>query len=180
LELKDKIYCFKLFSELKYACMKQEIKVILGTGLSGGYGSSNYEKTTRAGFELDSNNYSGPEGKYHDEWAAHQNGGGQELVETPNGEKATRVYAGGSLDPEALKKLGLTEESVSTELKYFLKTLGAKTRLDENIELEHGKYKYSYRVIKSVEEIPVKVGEEEIRYDESLVFVHYHINSPVV
>lgn len=159
--------------------MEVEIKKILGTGLSGGYGSSNYGKTTRAGFELDSSDYIGPEGRYHDEWAAHQNGGGQELVETPNGEKATRVYAGGSLDPEALQKLGLTDDEVSAELKYFLKTLGDKTRLDEGIELEHGKYRYSYRVIKSVEEIPVLVGEEEIRYDNSLVFVHYHINSPV-
>ena len=159
--------------------MKVEIKKILGTGLSGGYGSSNYGKTTRAGFELDLSDYIGPEGRYHDEWAAHQNGGGQELAETPNGEKVTRVYAGGSLDQEALQKLGLTDDEVSAELKYFLKTLGDKTRLDEGIELEHGKYRYSYRVIKSVEEIPVLVGEEEIKYDNSLVFVHYHINSPV-
>lgn len=159
--------------------MKIEIKKILGTGLSGGYGASNYGKITRAGFELDSSDYSGPEGKYHDEWAAHQNGGGQELVEVADGEKATRVYAGGSLDSEALHKLGLTEEDVLTEIRYFLKTLGTKTRLDEDVEFEHGKYKYSYKVIKSIEEIPVIVGEEEIRHDQSLVFVHYLINSPV-
>ena len=155
------------------------MKKILGIGFSGGYGVSNYGRITRAGFELDSSDYSGQEGRYHDEWAAHKNGGGQELGETPDGEKATRVYAGGSLDKEALQKLGLTDDEVSTELKYFLKTLGAKTRLDEGIELEHGKYKYSYRIIKNVEEIPVIVGEEEIRYDQSLVFVHYLINSPV-
>lgn len=159
--------------------MKLKIKKILSTGLYGGYGASNYGKTTRAGFALDSSDYSGPEGKYYDEWAAHQNGGGQELVEIADGEKATRVYAGGSLDPEALQKLGITEGEVLTEAKYFLKTLGTKTRLDEDVELEHGKYKYSYRVIKRVEEIPVLVGEEEIRFDDSLVFVHYLINSVV-
>lgn len=161
--------------------MKAEMKKILGTGLSGGYGSSNYGKGERAGFPLDVNDYSGPEGRYHDEWAAHQNGGGQELAEDPSGEKATRVYAGGSLDPEGLKKLGLTEDELSTELKYFLKTLGSTSRFDEEVTLEHGKFKYTYKVIKEVEEIPVIVGEEEIRYgdENALVFVHYHINSPV-
>lgn len=158
--------------------MKTEIKKILGTGLSGGYGASNYGKTTRAGFELDSSDYSGLEGKYHDEWAAHQNGGGQELVEV-DGEKATRVYAGGSLDSDALEKLGLTESDVSEKLKFFLGKLGSKSRLDEDIELVEGKWKYSYKIMKSVKEIPVIVGEEEIRYDKSLVFVHYLINSPV-
>lgn len=159
--------------------MDIKIKKILGTGLSGGYGSSNYGKTTRAGFDLDSSDYSGEEGKYHDEWAARQNGGGQELVKTIDGEEATRVYAGGSLDTENLQKLGLTDDEVSAELKYFLKTLGAESRLDKEIELEHGKYKYTYKILKDVKEIPVIVGEEEIRYEGSLVFVHYHINSPV-
>lgn len=130
---------------------------------------------------MDSSDYSGEEGRYHDEWAAHQNGGGQELVEDKDGEKATRVYAGGSLDPEELKKLGLTADDVSGELGFFLKTLGRKTRLDEDVSLEHGEFRYSYRVIKNVSEIPVLVGEEEIKYGDSdaLVFVHYHINSPV-
>lgn len=160
--------------------MDQKVKKILGIGLSGGYGSSNYGKSTRAGFELDLSDYSGLEGKYHDEWAAHENGGGQELVEI-EGEKATRVYAGGSLNPAALKKIGLTEDVVSTELKYFLKSLGDKSRLDENKSDEHGQFKYTYKVLKNVDSIPVIVGEEEIRYgkDNVLVFVHYHINSPV-
>jgi len=66
--------------------MKAKIKKILGVGLSGGYGSSNYGKITRAGSALDSSDYQGPEGRYHDEWAAHQNGGGQELAEDADGE----------------------------------------------------------------------------------------------
>lgn len=159
--------------------MKTEIKKILGTGLSGGYGSSNYGKTTRAGFALDSSDYSGPEGRYHDEWAAVQNGGGQELVEITGGEKATRVYAGGSLAPELLQKLGLTEADVSEKLTFFLRKLGDKTRLDEDVELVEGRWKYSYKIMKSVKEIPVIVGEEEIRFGDSLVFIHYLIYSPV-
>lgn len=161
--------------------MKPEIKRILGTGLAGGYGSSNYSAGERAGFSIDINHYSGSEGRYHDEWAAHQNGGGQELAEDPSGEKATRVYAGGSLDPEGLKKIGLTEDQVSSELKYFLKTLGSTTRFELPVELQHGDFRYTYKVIKDVNEIPVVVGEEEIRYGEknALVFVHYHISSPV-
>ena len=158
--------------------MKIEIKKILNTGLSGGYGSSNYGKTTRAGFDLVLSDYSGPEGRYHDEWVAHQNGGGQELIEV-NGEKATRVYAGGSLDPKALKKLGLTDDDVSKKLRFFLEKLRDKTRLDEDTELTKGKWNYSYKVIKNVKEIPVIVGEEEIRYNKSLVFVHFLVNSPV-
>lgn len=159
--------------------MKIKIKKILGTGLSGGYGASNYGKTTRSGFKLDSSDYSGPEGKYHDEWAARQNGGGQELVEIAGGDKATRVYAGGSLDAKTLQKLGLTEGDVSEKLKFFLGKLRSKTRLDEDIELVEGRWKYSYKVMKNVKEIPVMLGEEEIRYDQLLVFVHYLINSPV-
>jgi len=163
--------------------MKAGIKKILGIGLSGGYSSGNYRKgeIIRAGFELDSSDYSGEGGKYHDEWMARQNGGGQELAEDNTGEKATRVYAGGSLDQEHLERLGLTQENISDELRFFLKTLGAKTRLDENVTLEHGEFRYSYKIIKNVSAIPVFVGEEEIRYGEPdvLVFVHYHINSPV-
>lgn len=159
--------------------MNTKIKRILSTGLSGGYGSSNYGKTTRAGFVLDSSDYFGPEGRYHDEWAAVQNGGGQELVEITGGEKATRVYAGGSLAPDLLQKIGLTVDDVSKKLTFFLRKLGDKTRLDEDVELVEGKWKYSYRIMKNIKEIPVIVGEEEIRYEESLVFIHYLINSPV-
>lgn len=159
--------------------MKEKTKKLLGTGLSGGYGASNYGKTTRAGFPLDSSDYSGPEGTYHDEWAAHQLGGGQELIKLANGEMATRVYAGGTLDSDLLKKLGLTDDDVSKKLKFFLSKFGDKTRFDEEIEFIDGKWKYSYKLLEAVKEIPVLVGAEKITYNDSLVFVHFIINSPV-
>ena len=46
--------------------MDTEIKTLLGEGLAGGYGASNYSKGERAGFPIEINDYQGPEGKYHD------------------------------------------------------------------------------------------------------------------
>jgi hypothetical protein len=159
--------------------MNSKIKKILGNGLSGSYGSSKYGKTDRAGFKFELSDYSGSEGKYHDEWAAHQNGGGQEIVEIPGGTKATRVYAGGTLEPKLLQRLEIDDKAVLSELMFFLRTLKDKTRLDENVNLKHGKYAYSYKVVKNIKEIPLIVGEEQIMYGKSLVFIHYLINSPV-
>lgn len=101
------------------------------------------------------------------------------MVKIVNGEMATRVYAGGSLDEEGLKELGLTGKDVIGKLVFFVNELGAKTRLDENAELIDSDWEYRYRVMKSVQEIPVDVAEEEIRFQGKLVFVHYHVNSPV-
>lgn len=160
--------------------MDKKIKAVLAKGLGEGYvGKSVRGKAVRTGFELETSDYQGPEGKYHDEWAAHQNGGGQELVETANGEKATRVYAGGSLTEEKLKELGLTDKDVIEKLVLFVNRLGDKTRQDQDSESTEGDWTYTYKIIKSVKEIPVEVGEEEIRFRGNLVFVHYHINSPV-
>lgn len=160
--------------------MDKKIKVILAKGLGEGYvGKSVRGKVIRAGFTLETSDYQGSEGKYHDEWAAHQNGGGQELVEGADGEQATRVYAGGSLEEEKLKEMGLTGKDVIGKLVLFVKRLGDKTRLDEDAESTEGEWTYSYKVMKSVKEIPVDVGEEAIRFRGNLVFVHFHINSPV-
>lgn len=159
--------------------MKAETKKLLGTGLSGGYGASNYGETTRAGFSLETSDFESELGKYHDEWAAHQLGGGQELGRLANGEMATRVYAGGMIDSDLLRKLGLTDDDVSKKLKFFLGKFGDKTRFDEEIEFIDGKWKYSYKLLETVEEIPVLNGVEKITYDNSLVFVHFIINSPV-
>lgn len=160
--------------------MDNKIKAILAKGLSEGYGGKIvFKKVKRATFEIESSDYKGPEGKYHDEWAAHQNGGGQELVEAANGEQATGVYAGGSLEEEKLKELGLTGKDVIGKLVLFVNRLGDKTRLDEDAESTEGDWTYTYKIMKSVKEIPVDVAEEEIRFRGNLVFVHFHINSPV-
>lgn len=160
--------------------MKQEIKTLLGKGLAGGYGASNYSKGERAGFAIDVNDYQGTEGKYHDEWAAHQNGGGQELVETSNGKKWTRVYAGGSLDAESLSKLGINGSEVSEQIKFFLGKLGDKTRFDYDVADEDGDWSYSYKIDREEKDIPLVVGCERIEYKGALVFTHEIINSPIV
>lgn len=160
--------------------MDIESKDILTKGLLEGYvGKSIRGSTVRAGFELPTSNYEGVEGKYHDEWMADYNGGGQELITTPGGEKATRVYAGGTLSKEKLEKLGLTKKDVIGKLVYFVNKLEGKTRLDEDAEVIDGEWAYTYKVLRSVQEIPLDLGSEEIKYQNSLVFIHFHILSPV-
>lgn len=156
------------------------IKKILGKGLAGGYGSDNYSKGERAGFGVDINHYTGEDGTYHDEWVAHQNGGGQELVETPDGKQWTRVYAGGSLDEESLAKLGITKEQVGKKIMFFLKKLGDKTRFETEVADTEGDWKYSYTLDRNEDTIPLIVGCERIEFQGSLVFTHEIINSPIV
>jgi hypothetical protein len=160
----------------------KESKAILAKGLLGGYvGKTVRGSTNRAGFELKTSDYKGPEGTYHDEWDADFNGGGQELTIAPNGEVATRVYAGGTLAKEELEKIGLTKKEVIGKLVLFVNQAGDKTRLDSDIELSEGEdWKYTYKVLRKVEEIPLDLGQEEIRYKDSLVFIHFHIISPVI
>ncbi|EKE05091.1 MAG: hypothetical protein ACD_19C00426G0113 [uncultured bacterium] len=161
--------------------MDKESKDILAKGLLEGYvGKSIRGSVVRSGFNLETSDYQGSEGKYHDEWAANFNGGGQELTEAVNGEKATRVYAGGTLTADKLKELGLTKKDVIGRLISFVNEIGDGTRLDSDAEKTDGDWKYTYKVLKNVKEIPVDVGEEEIRFNDNLVFVHYHVISPII
>ena len=160
--------------------MQKGFKAILGKGLCEGYmGKTARGKVDRAGFTVETSDYKGPEGIYHDEWAAIQNGGGQELVETSDGEKATRVYAGGNLPQEELVKLGTTEEEAIQKLLFFVNEAGEKTRQDTDTESTDGDWKYNYKVLDEEKEIPLVVGKESIFYKDTLVFVHFHINSPI-
>lgn len=161
--------------------MNNKIKVILAKGLLETYmGKSAIDSATRAGCHLKASNYIGPEGSYHDEWAADFNGGGQELVETKDGNQATRVYAGGTLAAEKLVKLGLTKKDVIGKLAFFVNKLKDKTRLDTSSHANDGLWTYTYKVVKSVKEIPLDVGEEQIKFKNILVFLHFHIISPVI
>jgi hypothetical protein len=160
--------------------MEKNSKDILTKGLLEGYAGKGIQGSDiRAGFDIKTSDYKGSEGRYHDEWAANFNGGGQELVELINGEKATRVYAGGTPSVDKLQELGLTKKDVIGKLVFFVNKLGETTRLDQNAEVEEGQWKYTYKVLKSVKEIPIDLGEEEIRFNDNLVFVHFHILSPV-
>lgn len=161
--------------------MNKNSKDVLARGLLEGYvGKSVRGSVNRSGFSLETSDYNGSEGKYHDEWAADFNGGGQELTEAQNGERATRVYAGGTLVAEKLQELGLTKKDVIGKLIFFVNKLEDGTRLDQDAEMVDEAWRYTYKVLKSVKEIPVDLGEEEIRFGENLVFVHYHIISPVI
>lgn len=161
--------------------MQKKFKAILGKGLCEGYmGKTARGKVKRAGFDLETSDYKGPEGIYHDEWAAHQNGGGQELVETPDGKRATRVYAGGNLPKEELDKLGTTENEVIQKLLFFVNQAGEKTRQDTDTESTNGDWTYKYKILDEVKEIPLVVGKESIFFKDTLVFVHFHINSPII
>lgn len=160
--------------------MKGEIKTILSKGLGVGYmGKGKLGEENRVDFDLKSNDYQGSEGRYHDAWIGEKNGGGQELVETPDREKATRVYGGGTLINEKLTELGLTHADVIGKLLFFVGKLGDKTRLDANVETNEEDWNYTYEVLESVKEIPVVLGKEMIEYKGTIVFVHFHINSPI-
>ena len=160
--------------------MDAKIKKLLGIGLSGGYGKNNYGKVSRAGFDLESSDYQGDGGHYHDEWAAHRNGGGQELVRTNDGKVWTRVYAGGIPSEDLLISFGTNAKEVGEKIQYFLREAGTKSRFDENFNLDEGDWSYSYKPIVNNKEVDLIVGEENIRYKGKAVFVHYLINSPVI
>jgi hypothetical protein len=160
--------------------MKNAERRILTKGLTEGYvGNGISGSTNRAGFDLKTSDYKGPEGEYHDEWAANYNGGGQELSKTPDGESFTRVYIGGTLSAEELQSLGLVKKDVIGKLVFFVSELGGQTRLDQDAEMEDGRWRYGYKVIRKSNRIPAVVGEETITYDQLEVFLHYHGISPV-
>jgi hypothetical protein len=160
--------------------MEDETKVILSKGLGEGFSSKNgWGKVERAGFQMDTTHHEGPEGNYDDRWTGNQNAAGQELSVNANGGKASRVYGGGSLEEEGLGKLGLTGKDVMKKLVFFITRLGDKTRLDEEAVFIDGDWRYSYKILENVREIPVLVGEEKIKFQDKLVFIHFHINTPI-
>lgn len=158
-----------------------KLKKLLADGLGAGYaGQSNFEHVRRGPFEGEQSLFSPEEEKvYLDQWFAKLRGGGQELVQNEDG-KATRLYAGGTIDSEELSKLGITEEQVSEYHKKAIKELGQKTRLDEDCSPKpDGDWQYSYKIIKRLDEIDLTIGLESIFYKGQLVFAHGFMNSPV-
>lgn len=156
---------------------QDHIKKALTTGLLASYaGKTQFSSINRGSFSLKSSHYQDEEIIYHDEWA---NNGGQELVEI-GGEQFTRVYAGGVVNPEALKTLGINEADVISNLKNRLTQIGDQTRLfsDFKAENNHG-WDYEYKIIDSDEQLFITVGKEIISYKNHLVFIHIFVLSPV-
>jgi hypothetical protein len=154
---------------------------LLTEGLLKGYGGAiKGVATDRAGFSVMSIHSEDQNGRYHDEYAAHVSGGGQELVDTST-EKYTRVYAGGTIPVEKLTELGLTLEQVIGYLIKKITELGNQTRLHQPVSpAADGDWKYQYEILDELNNIPMTVGKESIFYQEILVFVHVFIICPVV
>jgi hypothetical protein len=159
--------------------MNDSIKQALTQGLLAGYaGEAEFKSIVRGGFEMKQSYYNKNGVVYHDEWLPNRTGGGQELVEI-EGQKFTRIYAGGLISETALKELEIDENDVISTLINQIKLAGEKTRLNADYEKLDRDWKYSYKVKKQIEEIGLLVGKEKIKYKGQLVFVHYFLLSPI-
>lgn len=157
------------------------VEQLLSEGLKQGFaGGTAPQGVQRNGFILESSHFQSPDGGiYHDEWTADRIGGGQELVEK-DGEKFTRVYAGGIIAEEELKAMGITKGDIMTYLKKQIIENGDNIRLYENFKSEPSdEWSYTYEVIDQEEGVPTTVGKEIIFYKGELVFVHHFILCPV-
>lgn len=155
---------------------------LLAKGLKSGFGGGNVMKNVkRAKFNFDSSHLENGSNVYHDEWIAGTKGfgGGQEIVET-NGQRYTRVYAGGTVYPSILKKLAITETQVMGYLKDQIIENGHKIRLFKSFSPRlTSPWKYEYKVDKKTSELPITTGTERIYYKNKLVFQHNFIICPV-
>lgn len=160
--------------------LMKSLNTLLAKGLAAGYaGKTKFEKVLRGTFEGEESELSSEEGVYLDQWFASLRGGGQELAENRDG-KVTRLYAGGTIDPQELSKLGITQEQVSKQLKKAITQYGLKTRLDTDcLPDPDGDWRYTYKVIKKLNQINLTIGLETITYREHLVFAHGFLNSPI-
>lgn len=155
---------------------------VLTEGLLAGYAGEGTKRgeVMRGPFHLETSHYEKDGTVYRDEWAADRSGGGQELVQTKDGKKTTRVYAGGTVNKEVLDELGIVKKDVTKYLKLKIQELGEKTRLGEDCEPDpDGDWRYSYKIVSSNTRIPLTVGIEIIEFKERPVFIHSHSIAPV-
>lgn len=133
----------------------------------------------RSGFSLKSSHFESEDGVYHDEWLGDRAGGGQETGSSGK-TTFTRVYAGGTIPDEELKKLGISKSDVMAFLGKQITENGERIRLDADFEPEpDGSWQYSYKVLESDREISLTLGKEVIKYKGQIVFIHDFIISPV-
>lgn len=160
--------------------MSNKTDEFLAKGLKSGFGGGNVmQNVKRSGFNLDSSHFEDKKGRYHDEWAAARAGGGQELVWV-EGKNYTRVYAGGTINPIALDKLGIKIDDVMVFLKKIILNNASLIRLHQNFgPIQEKDWSYSYTVIERNEQIPLTTGKEEILYKGKLVFQHNFLICPV-
>lgn len=161
--------------------MANDLENLLSRGLEQGYaGGTKRETVQRGPFQMETSQYTSPEGGiYRDEWTADRTGGGQEIVQL-EGRKKTRLYAGGTITLKELAELGLTKKDVTRKLKEFIKTFKNKTRLLEDFTPEpDGDWQYEYKIMENVENIPLTTAMETIIYKGKLVFAHAFLHTSI-
>lgn len=146
---------------------------MLSKGLTEGFkGAIVSETVNRGGFTLKSSHLGKDGEKYHDEYIPARTTGGQEIAESGD-EKYTRVYAGGVIANEELKKLGIKGEDVISYLIKKVVELGEKTRLFEDcIARPDGDWQYEYWVTDKFEQVDLVRSLEVISYRGVRVFIH--------
>lgn len=159
--------------------MNHAIKLLTKGLLSGYAGGSTIYPVQRANFVGKKSHIEFSEGIYHDEWFAEEMGGGQELVQVGS-ESFTRVYAGGAVKKDILDGLGITSGEIVQFLIKRVSALAEKTRLFTSHEdTKEQDWCYIYTIIDANSSIPITVGKEEIRYKQTVVFIHWFILCPV-
>lgn len=161
--------------------MNRKIEKILTDGLLTGYAGGASQNINRGSFSGQESHIESSKSVYHDEWFVDTRlGGGQELV-IVNEQKFTRLYAGGTPEPEVLKYLGITIDDVSNYLKTKILQLGDKTRLFEDCTPESDNdWKYTYRVATNDKAIELTTGMETIDYKKTPVHMHAFILCPII
>lgn len=157
------------------------VEELLTKGLLKGFaGGSEPKEIIRSPFSGKSNSLEiEGEGVYIDQWFGGELGGGQELV--MNGEEIfTRVYAGGTIAEEKLKKMRTTKAEVLKFLSGAITTLGSETRLFQTVTLAGSDgWGYDYRILQRIPELSTTLAKETISVNGKDVFVHFFVLCPV-
>lgn len=162
--------------------MNTKAEAILIRGLKAGYaGGETPIVITRGPFVGKESALSFPDlnADYNDQWFFKRTGGGQDIARSGD-EMATRVFAGGIVKPDILKKLGISEDQVLAYHKQKLSTLASTTRLHDDVVVPaDGDWQYTYQIMKDYPDLLLTVGVETISYKNTDVFVHVFLNTPI-
>jgi len=159
----------------------KDIEAGLTKGLVSGYGGeTEFTTAMRGPFQLNASHLETGDLTYHDEWLPNRTGGGQEIVRVGE-QQFTRLYAGGAIEEEKLKVLGISKKAVIAFLKDTILEQQQQTRLFAPCSPEPtGDWSYSYQIRDRDESAPVTVGKETISYKDQVVFVHSFLLCPII
>ena len=159
--------------------MESKVSQALAKGLTAGFaGKSTFEKIVRGKFPMVSSSFIADDIVYLDQWFPGHMGGGQEILEV-EGERYTRVYAGGTVEDSVLSPLGISKADVMKCLKKTLLAAADKTRFRDPYRIEDGAWAYQYTPADPDETTGMISGKEIISYKNTPVFVHLFIISSV-